>query len=110
MRNEAKFNRHSLHRSCLHRLHRSTSNDFLNMMMKKNPLDSHDDEFEDVIEDCRITRISLDNIDIQKAFHHCESTDDSSDWFVSKIHGYKWDIEMAMYHCEHVNDNEDHLV
>ena len=52
------------------------------MMKKKNPWDSHDDVFEDVIEDCMIERISLYNIDIQMVFHHYESTNDSSDWFV----------------------------
>ena len=104
------FNHHFPHRSYLHlRSHQSTWNDFLSTMTKRSPLDSHDDVFEDEIEDYTTRRISLCNIDIQMVFHHYESIDDSSDWFASKIHEYRLDIEMAMYHCEHVNDNEDHL-
>jgi hypothetical protein len=42
------------------------------MMMKKNLMDIHYDVYEYVIEDYKITKISLNNIDNEMVFLHYE--------------------------------------
>lgn len=46
--------------------------DFLNRMMKKNPMENHYDEYEYVIEDYKIMKISLNNVDIEMVFDQYE--------------------------------------
>lgn len=79
-------------------------------MTQRNRVEDHYDVFEHVIEDYKIERTSLHNIDIEMVSDHYEWEDDCEDLFVWKSLVYISNIEMAMCHCEHENDNEDHRV